>query len=331
MFFRKRLIKISSILFLLSGAFAQQQSEFIERQKYIMGTYITIKLPPQNEDLFKPAFDIFKQLDQKLSIYKEDSEINKINKNGCSLVSDDTLILIKKAVDICRETEGYFNVAIGKITYDLFGFGTQRQKIPSERELERYSKDIKCSVISIKGKKVCISKGFKIDTGGIAKGYAVDKVADFLKKNNVKSGAVLASGDIRCISSCDVLIKNPFKKGVIIKLSLKEDTSISTSGNYERFIKDKRFNHLINPKTGKPQQIFASVTLLSKSDNTLVDAYSTALSVMPLKKAVEFLKTHKNIAGILITNNKKVYITKNIYYFSSIVLFFEEIPVEVID
>jgi len=85
-----------------------------------------------------------------------------------------------------------------------------------------------------------------------------------LIKKGVKKAVISASGDIRCLDKCHLYIKNPFGEGWIIDLKTKHrNISISTSGNYERFIKSKENNHLINPKTGKPQQNFASITLFS--------------------------------------------------------------------
>lgn len=326
-------LKILILVLLINFfSYSKEKANLIERQKYIMGTYITIKLPPKYSNLFKPAFDIFKQLDKKFSLYIPDSEINKINKNRCAFVSKDTVNIVKKALDICKRTDGYFNIAVGGITYDMFGFGTEKEKIPSENSLKAYSNLLSCDVVQIKNNRICIMKeGIKLDLGGIGKGYAVDKVARFFKKNDVNEGIILASGDIRCLSECETFIKNPFNEGIVIKLFLDKDTSISTSGNYERFIKTKKYNHLINPKTGKPQENFASITVLTKADNTIADAYSTAISVMSLEKAKKFLKNHKSVAGILITNDRRVFITKNIYSFSKVVLFFEDFPVKIID
>ena len=327
---KKTAFLIFSLLINLSYSLAE--SDFVERQKYIMGTYITIKLPKEYEELFKPAFDIFKDLDNKLSMYKESSEISRINKNGCSNVSEDTLDILKKAIKFCKETNGYFNIAIGRLTYDVYGFGTGEMKIPSLREVKSFIPGSNCDIVRIEDSKVCVEEGYKIDLGGIGKGYAVDKVAEFLKENGVKAGVILAGGDIRCISECDVLVKNPFKKeGAIIKIAGRENISVSTSGNYERFIKNKKYNHLINPKTGEPEKVFASITLLTKANNTKVDAFATAVAVMPLKQAINFLKKRKDIAGILITNDRKMYITKNVYEFSYIVIFYENLPIETID
>jgi thiamine biosynthesis lipoprotein len=133
-----------------------------------------------------------------------------------------------------------------------------------------------------------------------------------LRKNKVNKGIIKASGDIRCLDVCYIGIKNPFSKGVIYSfLTKNKDTSISTSGNYERYIGNPQNNHLINPKTKKSQEKIASITLISIGNNTYLDAYATAVSVMPLKKALKFLK-EKNIAYIIFTTDKEKFVSENI-------------------
>ncbi len=309
------MLLIRLLIFILSLMFLSyaQESSLIQRQKIIMGTYITLKIPEEHRDLFKPAFEIFKRIDSLFSVYKKDSPVSRVNKNGCYRVDEEVLNLTKRSIEICKETNGYFNIAVGRITEELFGFGTESERIPKENELEEASKRISCDSVRIEGNMVCLREGVKIDFGGIAKGYAVDRVYEFLKEKGVKKGIILASGDIRCISECEVYIKNPFGNGNLFKLVLSENTAISTSGNYERFIGEKKYNHLINPKTGKPEKTFASVTLISKKENTSIDAYATAISVMPLEEALLFLKNHKDLAAILITNDRELYMTDNIY------------------
>jgi len=309
------MLSISLLISILSLTFLSyaQESSLIQRQKIIMGTYITLKISEEHRDLFKPAFEIFKRVDSLFSVYKNDSPVSRINKNECYRVDEEVLNLTRKSIEICKETNGYFNIAVGRITEELFGFGTETERIPKEKELEEVSKIISCDSVRIEKNRVCLKKGVKLDFGGIAKGYAVDRVYEFLKERGVKKGIILASGDIRCISECEVYIKNPFGRGNLFKLILSKNTAVSTSGNYERFIGEKKYNHLINPKTGRPERTFASVTLISKKDNTLTDAYTTAISVMPFEEALLFLKNHRNLAAILITNDRVLYITDNIY------------------
>ena len=302
--------KIVILIFLLSNFVFGE--ELITRTKFIMGTYISIKLPQDKQNLFKPAFQIFKDLDNKLSIYKENSEISELNRAKKKELSKDSLVIIKKSIQISKETKGFFDITIGKLTKDVYKFGTLDEKLPEDEEILKNLKQISYKNIQINGNTVILKNNVKIDLGGIGKGFAVDKVAEFLIKQGVKKAVISASGDIRCINICHLYIKNPFGEGWIIDLKTKnKNTSISTSGNYERFIKSNKYNHLINPKTGKSEQNFASITLFSIGNNTNIDAYATAVSVMPVDLAIQFLNK-KKFGFILILNSRQMIFSKNI-------------------
>ncbi len=303
--------KLTIILFCFLYVLASKSEELKVRTKFIMGTYITIKLPENKSELFKPSFQIFKDLDKKLSIYKENSEISILNKEKTAILSPVSIEIIKKSLKISKETDGYFDITVGKLTKDTYKFETEKETIPDEKKIKETLKNISYKNIELKGNKVALKNNAKIDLGGIGKGFAVDKVAKFLIEKGVKRGIIAASGDIRCLNLCDIFIQNPFGEGWIIKFKTKKpNTSISTSGNYERYIKSKKYNHLINPKTGKSEQTFASITLVSVADNTSIDAYSTAISVMPLDYALKFLKS-KKVGFILILNSGQIIFSKN--------------------
>jgi thiamine biosynthesis lipoprotein len=283
-----------------------------------MGTYITIKLPEKNQNLFKNLFKIFKDLDNKLSIYKENSEISILNRQKEAILSPISLEIIKKSIQISKETDGFFDITVGKLTKDVYKFGMVNNKLPDEKEIKENTDKISYKNIQIKGKKVILRGDVKLDLGGIGKGFAVDKVAEFLIKKGVEDAVISASGDIRCLNICEMFIQNPFGNDWIVKFRTKlKNTSISTSGNYERFIESKKYNHLINPKTGKSQQNFASITLISIGNNTDIDAYATAVSVMPLDLALKFLNK-KNLGFIIILNNGHMIFSKNINNFISL-------------
>ena len=272
-----------------------------------MGTYISIVLPEKHKNLFKPAFDIFKQVDNKFSKYKPNSYVSKLNERKFAKLDKEFLNLLNISLKIYKETNGYFDITLGNLTKKYGSFYKNLKKDKYETSgIEN---------IKIKNRYIFLKNNISLDFGGIGKGYAVDLVSDFLKKNKVKDVIIKASGDIRCLNICTIGIKNPFEEGIIFSFKTKNaDTSISTSGNYERYVKTKENNHLINPKTKKSQNKVASVTLISIANNTYLDAYATAVSVMPLKKALKFLDK-KGIAYIIFTTDGKKFVSNNICKF----------------
>ena len=141
----------------------------------------------------------------------------------------------------------------------------------------------------------------------MGKGYGVDKVAAYLKDQNVTEGIVALSGDIRCLNHCEIVLQSPYTEETFANIKSKHrDLSISTSGTYRRYARTKEEHHLINPKTASQGKVFVSVSLFSSADNTKIDAYATALSVMPREEALAFLKAHKEIGFVLVDVQGKI-------------------------
>jgi len=158
-----------------------------------------------------------------------------------------------------------------------------------------------------------------IDLGGIAKGYGIDQAVQALKDDGVSGGLVNVGGDIRCFGRppkgdlWEIKIKDPFKKeGIFAKLGIKSG-AVCTSGNYFRFVEigDKRFSHIIDPRTGIPAEAAASVTVMAPTAIT-ADAWATALSVLG-PSGLEIIPENKSIEAMIITgtpDNPEVHMTE---------------------
>jgi len=169
--------------------------------------------------------------------------------------------------------------------------------------------------LSFNTKEAFIDKDMKLDLGGMGKGFGVDKVVAYLKSKLVPKAIVSASGDIRCLDTCHIDIQNPHSESFLASFDTsKNEMGISTSGNYNKYVKTTKNNHLINPKLKKSAQNFISITLISNMPSSDLDAYATALSVMPKEKAYSFLDS-KPIAYVILQADKKLVISENISEF----------------
>jgi len=271
------------------------------RTQIIMGTYVSINVD-RNHSV---AFERMKDIDLALSSYNEDAEIFKLNSKRELYLTPLTIKSLNYAKEIYTLTDGYFNVAIGNITRDLYRFG-EDERVATVDELEKAS--IGWDLVQIDNNYVKLLDSVKLDFGGVGKGIAVDRAASVLDSLKINSGVISASGDIRCLGLCEIDITNPFTEDVFTTFkTLKPNLAISTSGNYRRYVKKKENNHLINPKSKTSEQTFASVTLVSFESNAYVDALSTAIAVMPFNKALSFLKEHNELGYLLIRTDKSLY------------------------
>ncbi len=292
---------ILKLLLISSSVFADQ---LITRTQMHMGTLVSVSLMSENKDEIQKSFDLIHDVEMSLSSYAPQADVYRLNHAESIDATHYTLEAIALSKRYYKESNGYFDITVGSITKNAYRFG-EDEKVPDEKELDTTLLNI--NGINIQDTKITLKKGVFIDLGGMGKGYAVDTVAKYLKGKGISDGVIAASGDIRCLGVCKVEIQNPFGESIIGSfMTGSADTGVSTSGNYRRFVKSKEHNHLIDPKKKRSQKNFASITLVSKLPNSDLDAYATAAGVMPIEKALTFLK-ERPLEYILITNDKKVF------------------------
>lgn len=270
-----------------------------ERTAMLMGTYVTIQTDLRDKRYIQQGFSIIREIEKSLSTFDDTSPVSRLNR-GESVRPDrylDEIFTLTQA--IYRQSDGYFNVAIGKVTKDLYRFG-MCEELP--KKIEKQSVDFN-AVVREKG--YIRLKGVKLDFGGIAKGYAVDKVMAYFKTNGVRKALVALSGDIRMIGPATIQVEDPFGGNMAAIKSDGEAFGISTSGIYRRYIKTMKHNHIINPHTQKPQRRIISLTLFGARPNSFYDAMATAIVAMGLEKGLAFLRKEK-LHYILLTSDKKL-------------------------
>ena len=285
----------------------------LSRTQIIMSTFITITVDEKDKDFIEDAFEIIKDVDSSLSSYNPNAKIFLLNKNrhvDLDRYAYEALTLSEKYY---IKTDGYFDITIGSITKDLYRFGEQERQATS-KELE--DAKVGFNGLHVIKERAALDEAIKVDLGGMGKGFAVDRVAEHFREKDVKNATIRASGDIRCLSTCKIDVQNPFGDDAMLSFDTTiKDLGITTSGNYNRYVKSTKYNHLIDPKQKKSQNMFISITLIGKMLSSDLDAYATAASVMPLKRAYEFLNK-SGVAYIVLQSDKVLVISKNISSFT---------------
>ena len=215
---------------------------------------------------------------------------------------DDVIYLIKRGIDVGYETDGAFDISVGRLMKVWKRFTTPF--LPSSDSIKKALNTVGYKRIKIKSDTLILPKGMLIDLGGIAKGYAIDRAVQILKERGFTSGLVYAGGDLGIVGpkpfhrKWKIGIKNPRGDGVVASTEM-DAGFIATSGDYERyFILDgKRYCHILNPYTGYPARGIISSTVIAPT-GLLSDAYATAVFVMG-KSGIHFLKNH-HLEGLLI-------------------------------
>lgn len=289
----KRLAKIVFLVFLLSNFCGCTKSVEIQNFTFSgMGTVLSvIYTGERNEALENAVKKDAGAVESELSYYKDSSFVSILNREAHEkevVVPEHICRLIEKSIEFGEMSGGVFDITY-KSTGELWE--NSKNRIPDEKTIEekqRFVGSDKLSVNCTENKIKFAGIGVKIDLGGVAKGYAIDRAADIMKKHGVENFIVNYGGDMLFCGNkggkpWSIGIKNPDKPSEILK-KLEFGTSgckgVATSGDYERFfvIEGETFSHILNPKTGKPVKDARSVTVIGENA-TLTDAAATAVSV----------------------------------------------------
>ena len=291
-------------------------------------TLVTITTVARSEDqaskAVNKAYAELDRLGKLLNFYSDDSELSAINRNAGIKpvrVSPDTLEIVQAAVYAGEQTEGGFDVTVGPIV-KLWDFN--KKILPDAKSIAKRLPYVgyRNIVVDASASTVFLKKaGVQMDFGGIIKGFAADKAVAVLKKNGMEGGIVAVAGDIRVFGRqpdgkpWHIGIQNPRQKGeddaLLATLNL-DDKGISTSGDYQRyFIRDGvRYHHLLNPKTGFPESLCRSVTVIAPAA-TLTDPFATGIFIMGPKKGLAVLEK-LGLEGLIVDQNGKILMTKGL-------------------
>ncbi|MBO8130656.1 MAG: FAD:protein FMN transferase [Candidatus Marinimicrobia bacterium] len=319
------MIKKSFSIFIFSIYFFScgKISEFSLKKytHFSIGTIIEITvLFPSSElkdsvsNIVNNAFNIIDSIDRIFYEGNKESysyHVNMMKNNVIMQLPEDFYNMIKRSISISKKTLGYFDITVG--TYlNQYSFGKEIKKEPDIDSLNVLSGIVGYNNLSLmNGNR--ISKKFdnlRITIGGIAKGYAVDSVKNYLSSFPIIKGAIInAGGDIGLIKRADgkkwkVGIRHPRKPGEIIGILNLSSESVATSGDYENYyiVNGKKYHHLLNPFTGLPSSNCQSVTVIAPNTE-LADALATALFVAGYEKGREILKNFDDVYAMWIDSS----------------------------
>ncbi|MCM8803985.1 MAG: FAD:protein FMN transferase [Candidatus Omnitrophica bacterium] len=313
-------IKILLIFLFLCFLSFSKSFNFVERTEFLLDTIFEIKIEriKNDKEVLDEAFKLVKNLERKLSIFKEESEVSKLNRYKKYTVSPETIEVIKKSIYVSEITEGAFDITCKPII-DLYKQKSKENRIPTNKEINEILKKVGWEKIKINGNIITLHNDAEIDLGGIAKGFIVDRVYEFLKSKGIKNGIINGGGDLYCWGSnpegknWKIGIENPFEEGKIIEIFRITNKGIATSGNYKRYlkIKSKKIGHIVNPKTGLPaEEIPVSVTVIA-SDCTIADGLATGIFVLGVEKGMELVNGLKNVECLIVDKERRIYKSKN--------------------
>jgi len=310
-FIRHIIIAILAVAPLLAGC--EKHRPVIQLIGATMGTQysITIVNPGeiQQEALETSIEALLGSISAVMSTYDPESELSLMNQNASRewiKISDSLHDVLQTAVAVAEASGGAFDVSVGPLV-NLWGFGPDREAtvVPDPSAVANASEQVGTDKFEIKANPRALRKRHPevyIDLSGIAKGYAVDRLAMFLHKNKYEDFLVDIGGELRAAGlnqngrAWRIGIENPMTEGREIGQTIAlTNTALASSGNYRNYFESDgvRYGHTIDPKTGAPtQHRLASVTVLH-STAMLADAWATALMSMGFGAGLKVANEHE--------------------------------------
>ncbi|MCX2783609.1 FAD:protein FMN transferase [Microbulbifer thermotolerans] len=308
-------------------------AEWHYEKQAIMGTEVSVQLwhedSQQAEQLIDQVMAEFRRLDDELSPFKPASELSRVNREaakGAVKISAELTALIDKSLWYSDLTGGAFDISFATLGkhYDF------RNKQRADEQLtESLLEALNYRHLHLDKNTHTLRFGHektKIDLGGIAKGYAVDRAVAILKAAGVCCASVSAGGDSRMIGDKRgrpwlVGIRHPRDKSKNAAVIPLTDTAISTSGDYERYFIDDsntRVHHIFNPATGKPADTTAgssdkliSVSIIGPRGFD-TDPLSTSVFVLGKEKGLALIDRLPGFEAVVIDSNRRLYFSRGL-------------------
>jgi thiamine biosynthesis lipoprotein len=265
----------------------------------------------------RAVFAEFQRIDDRMTRYHEDSELSLVNRQAARwpvVVSDSLFEVFEQARHVSELSEGAFDISFGSVGY-LYDYREKKQPTDAQVAAGLEHVNYRDIVLDAENRTLAFRKaGLKVDLGGIAKGYAVDRGIDVLRNLGIRNARLSAGGDMRLLGDKRgkpwvVGVRDPRKEGENAVLLPVSDLAISTSGDYERYFDDEagnRVHHILSPATGRPSRGIQSVTVIGESA-LVTDGLSTAVFVLGVEKGLALIDRLPGIDAIIIDEYRRMH------------------------
>jgi thiamine biosynthesis lipoprotein len=285
-------------LAVLALAACQQPTE-TQLAGSIQGTTYHIKmvldgLPVTQEQVKADVEEVFRQVDEKLSNWREDSEISRLNRQKTTEwlpVSPEIVRVIAIAKEVHARSEGCYDLTVKPI-FDLWGFSKHQEKVPEQADIDRVLAHVGMDKLELDAERLRLRKldpEVQISLDSIAQGFTVGAVAERLERRGILNYLAEIGGEMKVKGK--KANGNPWRVAIekptplareverILDLHEEQGTAVMTSGTYRNFFESggKTYSHILDPKTGRPVAHNLLSTTVLHQDPTWADAWSTAL------------------------------------------------------
>ncbi|MCH8209276.1 MAG: FAD:protein FMN transferase [Nitrospinae bacterium] len=286
----------------------------IKRTQFLMGALVEITVPgpadKETQAAVNQAFDEIKRIENLMSSYLPSSEIFLLNNSSGGefiKVSHEVIKVIREGIKWGEASGGAFDITIGPVV-KLWDFDGSHKKVPDLKLLGEAVALVNFRDILIQDSKVRLARpGMALDMGGIAKGYAVDRAIEVLKKKGLSGAIVNAGGDLMAYGEKSpgqpwiIGLQHPRKPDKITISFAGAGQGVATSGDYQKYfmLENQRFHHILNPESGMPVRGVISATVVAPTVMQ-ADALATAAFILGPEKGIALLDSLEGVEGMWI-------------------------------
>ena len=299
---------------------ALAEAEWHQRDAPIMGTRVAVELWSEDAALASRAMDAviaeMRRTDELMSTYKPGSQLSQVNAHAHQrpvMVDADIITVVERGLEMSRLSGGAFDITYASVGY-LYDYRAQQRPTDAEIAAALPGVDYRQVVVDREAHSIrFLKEGVRIDLGGIAKGYAVDRAIERLRELGIEHAMVNAGGDTRLLGDRRgkpwiVGIRDPRAEGRMVTRLPLADEALSTSGDYERYFEEDgvRYHHILVPGTGRSARAVRSATVLGP-DATLTDALSTTVFVLGVERGMEIVSRLPGVEAVVVDAEGRIF------------------------
>ncbi len=285
-----------------------------------MGTRIAVELWANDPLLAQRGIDAvmadMHRTDRLMSTYKAESQVSQVNAHAFDRpvqVDADIIDVVEKSLEYSRLSDGIFDITYASVGY-LYDYRAQLHPTDEQIAAGLQAIDYRQLQVDREARTIrFLRPGMRIDLGGFAKGWAVDRGVEMLRELGIEHAMVNAGGDTRLLGDRRgkpwiVGIRDPRRDGAVVTRIPLADEAISTSGDYERYFEQDgvRHHHILVPGTGKSPSDVRSVTVIGPNA-TRTDGLTKPIFILGVERGMEYVRRVGDVEAVIVDNQGRVY------------------------
>lgn len=280
-----------------------------------MATTFEVAIPygtPNALPAAEAALDLIDQLEEQMTVYRESSEVSRLNATGRAVLEPQLFALLQRCATLTRDTNGAFDAASGALV-KCWGFYKREGRVPTGAELNEAMArtGFRHVILNAESCEVRFARpGVELNLGAVGKGYALDRAAELLGEFGIRSALLHAGGSsVRAVGrppndfrGWRVSVRHPHDDRRTLGSVFLNDDALGTSADtYQHFeYNGKRYGHVLDPRTGRPVGGTRSASCLAPTAAD-ADAISTAFFVAGAGWAADYCKTREHLRAVILT------------------------------